>query len=361
MIAKGGSSVSKAYIGSAEVEKMYLGETLVYGSTVDDTDYLALTASAASTIGVTGDYAYSLEYSTDRASWNTFDANTTVSLASGETAYFRGINSRLGSSTTVYTNFTMTGSLAASGNIMSLLYGKEISGKTTIPNTYCFEYLFNGCTALTSASQLKLPATTLKTYCYYHMFYGCTGLVDAPVLPAMTMLNYCYNSMFYGCTSLAEAPELPATTITSNCYYNMFYNCSAMTKAPSVLPGTTAGASCYRAMFRGCSKLTTAPKIMYTGASANYSQREMFYGCTKLNWCMYLGTDISASNSMYRWMYNVQTTSGILVKNINATWTTTGVSGTPTNWTVIYYDPDSGKYYTDQTKETECDDHGQVV
>ena len=40
--------------------------------------------------------------------------------------------------------------------------------------------------------------------------------------------NYCYNGMFQGCTSLTQAPELPATTLTERCYYNMFNGCSKL-------------------------------------------------------------------------------------------------------------------------------------
>lgn len=202
MIAKGSSGL-KAYVGSTSVAKMYKGDVLVYnGSTEDNTDYFALTASAASTVSRDGTYASSLQYSLDKASWNTFDTSTTISLGSGDTVYFRGNNTRLGSSTSDYTRFVMTGALSASGNIMTLLYGKNVSGQLTIPNAYCFAYLLYGCTALTSAADLSLPATTLATYCYYKMFQGCTGLIDSPYLPATTLPQRCYEGLFQGCSSL---------------------------------------------------------------------------------------------------------------------------------------------------------------
>ena len=73
-----------------------------------------------------------------------------------------------------------------------------------------------------------------------------------------------------------------------------------------------------------------------------------------------LATDISASGSLTNWVYGLPS-SGIFVKHIDAQWTTTGSSGVPTNWTVIYYDPAVDKYYTDQTRATECDDHGNPI
>lgn len=71
-----------------------------------------------------------------------------------------------------------------------------------------------------------LPATKLTSYCYYFMFEGCTSLTKAPELPATTLADSCYQEMFKDCTSLTTAPELPATKLTSYCYYLMFDGCS---------------------------------------------------------------------------------------------------------------------------------------
>ena len=95
---------------------------------------------------------------------------------------------------------------------------------------------------------------TMTTYCYAYMFYGCTSLTQAPALSATTLANYCYNDMFYGCTSLTRAPALPATTLTTYCYKNMFYGCTSLTQAPA-LPATTLKTGCYQGMFSGCTSL----------------------------------------------------------------------------------------------------------
>ena len=82
----------------------------------------------------------------------------------------------------------MTGSIAASGNIMSIL---DDGACTRTSVTYaCFLGLFRGCTSLTTAPEL--PATTLNQYCYRDMFYNCSSLTTAPELPALTMAHYCY-------------------------------------------------------------------------------------------------------------------------------------------------------------------------
>ena len=201
------------------------------------------------------------EYSTDGSNWSVFTpGTTTITLANaGDKVYFRGDNTTVNESASVYYKFVMSGKIAASGNIMSLL--DKTCQSTTISNNYC----------------------------YFSMFYGCTNLTTAPALPATTLASSCYAGMFNGCTSLTTAPALPATTLASNCYYSMFYGCRSLTTAPS-LPATTLESSCYNAMFRDCTSLqvysssgtghTKAWRIPTSGSASSYtSQSRMFYNC----------------------------------------------------------------------------------
>ena len=112
------------------------------------------------------------------------------------------------------------------GNIMSLIYGDDFIGKTTIYDRN-FKNLF-AHTGLTSAKNLILPATTIKLNAYDGMFKGCTSLTAAPQLPATDLEGYCYKDMFRGCTSLTQAPVLPATTVPSWGYYAMFKDCISL-------------------------------------------------------------------------------------------------------------------------------------
>ena len=112
----------------------------------------------------------------------------------------------------------MTGKIAASGNINSLLEEDEETART-----------------------MSLAG---KNYCYYNMFRDCYSLTSTPVLPATTLAERCYDSMFSDCSKLTQAPELPATTLAIRCYDSMFYGCSSLTQAP-VLPATTLVNECY--------------------------------------------------------------------------------------------------------------------
>lgn len=242
--------------------------------------------------------------------------------------------------------------------------------------------MFQGCTSLVSAK--SLPSTTLANGCYSGMFKNCTSLVNATELPATTLADNCYYEMFSG-TAIETAPLLNAVNISFSCYRLMFYNCSRLVNIQDELPATTLYERCYQSMFERCTSLTKAPRLPAT-TMANYCYYSMF-NLTNLTGPFILpATNLAGTNQCYanmlrckptyvkmlavtlgtnslnNWLYGAPNVStSIFVKHIDATWTTTGSSGVPTNWKVIYYDPALDKYYTDQTRATECDDHGNPI
>ena len=246
-------------------------------------DYLCFTAEeAGSTVAMavkgTPTKGQAFETSTDGTNWSVFTPGTTkITLTNvGDKVYFRGDNTTVSESYRNYCQFVMSGKIAASGNIMSLL--DKTCQSTTISNDYCYRFMFWHCTSLATAP--ALPATTLASGCYSGMFCGCTSLITAPALPATTLISGCYDSMFNGCTSLTTAPALPATTLASSCYTGMFCGCTSLTTAPA-LPATTLANYCYQSMFEGCTSLTTAPALPATDL-ADYCYGNMFYDCTSL-------------------------------------------------------------------------------
>ena len=231
--------------------------------------------------------------------------------------------------------FTSTGRFTTKGNPMCLVYGDDFVDQTSLSGKeYAFKGLFSGCTKLTNAENMSLPATTLASSCYENMFYSCASLTTAPALPATTLAGWCYYHMFEGCTSLTTAPELPATTLVRNCYNGMFKGCTSLTTAP-VLSATTLADYCYMHMFNGCTSLTTAPELP---AKTLVIQCYMYMlsGCTNLNKITCLATNISAYNCIYSWVDGVAST-GTFTKDPSMTDWTTGGSGIPENWTVQDY------------------------
>src|SRR5574344_1523924 len=113
------------------------------------------------------------------------------------------------------------------------------------------------------------------------MFMDCYELINPPkILPATTLADSCYQSMFYSCHKLRFAPELPAKTLVNGCY--MF-------------------------MFADCKELRYVKALFTTNITDN-------------------------TNYTTRWMYGVDTSTGVFVKAVDATWKLPGTSGIPTNW-----------------------------
>ena len=242
--------------------------------------FTAVTPGSTVAMSVTGTPTLNqnFEYSTDGFNWITFIPGTTIiTLNKGEEVYFRGDNPNgVNESSSSYI-FVMTGSLEASGDIMSLI-DNGACATTVIPNGNCYRNLFSGCSSLITAPELT--ATKLQYSCYDSMFADCTSLKTAPTLPATTMIEGCYYSMFDGCISLVEPPELPATTLDLYCYYNMFNGCTSLTTAPK-LPATTLRGYCYYKMFNGCSSLITVPQLPAVELKERCYYR-MFDSCTSL-------------------------------------------------------------------------------
>lgn len=227
---------------------------------IDNNNYLCLTAEESGSTVKFSFTSLNVEYSTDKQSWQIYQSGQEITLNYGDKVYFRGNNPDglhifydNGMSTAA---FKMTGKIAASGNVMSMV-DKTCKSKT-IPAKKCFSGLFERCEALTKAPEL--PATTLTEYCYEEMFKGCTSLTEAPALPATTLAEGCYRVMFWQCSNLTKAPELKAMSLAENCYLQMFCACTSLKNAPE-LPATKLAKSCYQVMFKGCSSLVNPPAL----------------------------------------------------------------------------------------------------
>ena len=186
-------------------------------------EYLCFTSTGDSTVAMTqrgtpnASANKVIQYKLNDGQWQNWDLSE-VSLHDGDKMYLKSDDeipiSEDYEGGGIYKCFVMTGSIDASGNIMSL-----INFSNTI-NASAFCNLFYGCASLTTAPEL--PATKLSKACYYGMFGDCTSLINAPALPATTLAYACYRYMFNRCTSLLTVPELPATTLADSCYQYMF-------------------------------------------------------------------------------------------------------------------------------------------
>ena len=232
-------------------------------------------------IGNAANYA-KLEFSKNGADW--LPCRETITLNPGEYVSFKGLltpTSGLGIGVS-----QITGPFNLSGNCFSIVCGDLYDNMI---NNSLVSFVSN------------------SPYCFYRLFYNLSVTnVSKDFLPLPKVGNYMYQGMFQGCSSLVTAPELPATTLGTSCYNSMFGNCSSLVTAPE-LPATTLAGNCYTNMFRGCSKLNYVKALFLTTPSTTYTS----------NWL------------------NGVASSGTFVKNKNATWNVTGVSGIPAAWTVL--------------------------
>ena len=279
----------------------------------EDNIGLCFTALEAGEIGMTHNGTNEtttkpvLSYSRDGFNWFEWDYSP-ILVNKGNVICFKGTNKRISVMSNNTSNFTSTGKIAASGNIMSLLYGDDYEGKVNLGG---------------------------QNFCFYRLFGGCTGLITPPELPATIVPYSGYHFMFEGCTSLVSAPELPATTIASYCYGEMFKNCTSLTTAPKLLPATTLAQTCYAGMFRNCTSLTTAPKLPATTLQ-NKCYEDMFRDCTNLNYVKAYFTTEPSTNYTKNWLLNVAS-AGTFVANPSATWPSkiTGSEHTvPSGWMI---------------------------
>ena len=139
----------------------------------------------------------------------------------------------------------MTGKIAASGNVNSLLEEDEDIARTMslAGKDFCYESMFDNCTSLTQAPEL--PATTLADGCYYGMFSSCTSLTQAPVLPATTLASSCYSYMFNECYQL-------------NYIKVMFTNWDDTSATENWLPENTGTFECPQTLIDNTTERTTS-------------------------------------------------------------------------------------------------------
>ena len=127
--------------------------------------------------------------------WSSYSYGTGISLQAGEKLQFRSTSSAAyAQRVSQFSHFTCTADCYLYGNLCSL-----------------FDY---------NTAELPSYACTM-------MFYGNTHIKNyrsgwSLVLPALSVRRACYKEMFSGCTALTTALELRAISLYDECYQNMF-------------------------------------------------------------------------------------------------------------------------------------------
>ena len=289
----GNIDMNGGYLGGEEVIKCYQGNTVVWeqssGSPIDySTIPLTFKITNAGNIywkKSRNATAATIQYKKNDGEWTSITSTTgdgvTISVVAGDIVEFKGNNNRYGTSDANWNALRLcTCGFEVYGNIMSLFYGDNFSGQTSITQNHAIAYFFSDCTGLTSAENLILPATSI---------------------PASA-----YQLMFIGCTSLTKAPNIPVTAVT--------------------------GQYAMQQMFRGCASLTTAPDLLTETLQVG-QYAGMFSGCTNLNYIKCIASNASSVNCTSDWTPGVAS-NGTFVKKTGTTWSS-GKSGIPSGWTVV--------------------------
>lgn len=249
--------------------------------------YLTFSSPNSFTLSVANSYKNwdgTIETSTDKTNWITWDGTSVVSSSNDGKLYIRGIGNTVITGNTICF-WNLNGSnISVIGNIETLLdYATVAQGNHPPMATHCYMSMFYNCTAMISAPEL--PATTMASYCYQEMFRGCSNLISAPALPAITLANNCYAYMFYGCTNLETLVALPALNLPEYCYGSMFYNCSKIKLSMSQIDN-------YQNLYR--IPITGSSSDTYSNSLAN-----MFVGTTGIfSGIPSINTDYYTSNAI---------------------------------------------------------------
>ena len=117
----------------------------------------------------------------------------------GDKVQFWNANDRLGTAYNVYTTFTFSKQVSASGNIQSML-----NWRNDVPDR-SFGYLFSGQTNLIDVSNLLMPATSYGNYSCQQMFYN-TRISKAPKFAKSISFTAdgAFAKMFWDCADLSE-------------------------------------------------------------------------------------------------------------------------------------------------------------
>lgn len=336
------SGITALYIGNTHCSAAYVGDVKVWPTAIDYLrEYLTIEIVSAGTIVFserdTGTPVNKvIEVSVNNCAWTAMatSASTTINVAVGDKIRCRGNNTTYkGSSAGSRAEFVKsTAIFNLYGNIMSLIYGDNFIGNTTLNGS--FRSMFEGTNAV-DADNLIFPALVVPDEGYMNMFMNCYLLEKQPTVLATEAGNKAFQGFVAGCTKLKVGKEIYVTKLNgTNVFQYMYQGDTALETVTSTLPATSLTKYCYSYMFNGCSNLTNTPFLPASSvpSSAYYF---LFRNCSKVNYirCYATSRVLMATTN---WVYGVSQT-GTFVKKRDASWPT-GNSGIPNGWTVIEED-----------------------
>ena len=227
------AAASDIRIGSTQVSAVYLGANKIWPTRNYANDYLTFYSwennNEITWYATHPSHTKTIEISIDNGNtWvsktssntGTYTGTLLATLNAGDKMLIKGTNNGYSDEWGSWWNtFGSSKDFNIEGNIMSLIYGDNFIGQTTITTERTFAYLFEHTYNLKNAQNLILPSTTLTEGCYLCMFND-SHLLNAPVLPATTLSPDCYHSMFSRCKYLRYVKCLATDITATDCTLN---------------------------------------------------------------------------------------------------------------------------------------------
>lgn len=323
----GGKTVQDITIGAKQVQSIYdnTNQILLWEKTAPNYFYFEDRSGASNSISITktGNQAewLSLEYSTDKETWNTWDLTQTITLPANGKVYLRGNNTYgFGMDNANYHTFNCTGNYALGGNIWSVMSDNV----SVIPDRFGSR-TFQGSTTLVDISNLSIPNMPIGTVTFTWMFAGCTNLTTAMENIPVT---------YYNQAGLADNSH----------FYQMFIRNANQLNFPR-FPNVTRLSK--QGMHQILVQTTSATNnaLNYVDLSSietviNQSLNQAFLHCQALEvvkigiseWGTYDDSEAYNYRSTYQWLGDVHST-GVFCKNATLP-VTRGVSYIPDNWSI---------------------------
>lgn len=357
------------YIDNKEVSNVKINDDKIWQKF---DDYLSFTdvSGAANTLSLTKTGtppSVSLEYSTDKNTWTTWEETEgvrSVEILANGTVYLKGDNvNGFAVDSSNYFKFSSTGNVNADGDMMSII---NKNGSNTVPayafcnmfnsmntlkkapavnattyGSYCFRTTFNGCRNLNDISNFKIVNPSFpdnSSYQFFGTFLGCWGLTTVDVFNRSTVVcsaESTYNQMFAYCTGLTSTPEFTISNTSQGAFIGMFQNCTALTDISNIhFNATTIESGMFRNTFKGCTSLVSGLDIRSATILQNNGLAEMYNGCSSLT-TAYAPTVTWDTAKSGNWLNDVSASGTLYAdSSISSTIPTNSVDGCPAGWTV---------------------------
>lgn len=262
----------------------------------------------------------SLEYSTDRETWSTYDMTQTLTIPANGRVYLRGSNTYgFGYNNTNYHTFTCSGNYAVGGDLFSIMD----SSLFAYPSRFATKTFYQS-TTLVDISQLDFGSKKILATDFIQMFGNCTSLVSLPntiEVSYASTIDFSTHSQFtqmFQYDPIANFPTFPnINTIGRDGMY-------CMNQSLNASPNTSLE-------FVDLSNITT---LYYRGlymAFRNASNLEVVkIGISA--WPDFVDSTASDYNATSEWLYGVHST-GVFCKNSTLP-VTRGINYIPTDWSI---------------------------